>query len=1289
MGAVYKARQKSLNRLVAIKILAPERVGEGRFAERFTIEAELLAKLGHPHIVTIHDFGETGGLFYLVMEFIDGVNLRDLLRDGKMEPEQALAIVPPICDALQYAHDKGIVHRDIKPENILLDRDGRVKIADFGIASLVGASGENSGTPPYMAPEQSGGTVDRRADIYALGVVLYEMLTGERPTKELVAPSKRVEVSVKIDEMVLRALEKEPERRYQTAGEFRTIAETIAATPSEPKRDETRFAGERRQEGKGRVLLAQIETWAARYGWLSVIAIGLGLLIILGAIANFNFTLGVGKAPMMMVGSIFVAGGIIGAAIGSGRKRSLEAVDSASGDQGDLRMQNKRPESPAMSPGNPRFSRTAVAGAIWAGLACIGLVYVSVGVIVFGLRWWQGLPTMVFMPVVLTAPMGVTILGWVAVSQIRRACGRLRGHGLAVFDGLLFPLLLLTGLIAWFWYWVFYGVIRDSIIAEGGELPLIQKLLVSNAAAFTVLATSLTSLVAAFFITRNVWRAVTNSSQNPSVDSPARGSGKTFNWRLGLALGLVLAAAIIGPRLVNDYLVRRAGAPIPEQLARQAISPLLEAESLRWETMRFEPNTVSPSDVIVRFTKLERVGTLHGQAVVKPLDGILNLRTLDGILWRADGLEDLRGIQFNFRLDDTPDLPGKSVEPIIVPDRIEYSFTHVIERFIGDPDATADRTGPFLNLDTGDVLDPRKHIPKSMADYSAVESWIKEKQVDLSVLISREKGKLIDGQLSKFDLLSVPVPSTMWDSGTAAEVLALVTGKLNWVTSLTIPVYGKPSEFATYVFKTREGGIGILKVDRFSDSPKGLKVLYKLVQTKVTPQYNPPRGEPAGLQVSLKAGEKSVWRPDEIPEFALSVRNTGTNLFSLIQSQPAIGWLLLDGDWYGWSGVSEGKASWLMPEKSFGPFPVTLGRDWTSLSTQKPLHLAPGEHTLRIAVHATIPDPSTGSFRNSSLGSLRQIRSVSEPVRFTIAAKEEKSGTVVSAFGPVVERVVTQQIDLDSDNLMRPEQEGTDYKADALYEDPVFRFTDYTERIQLIADDWDAMSPEQLQTFLNKRVIPAQPDFNKNNTRLPITLGIRTSSGRMGILQIIGFTDNPRGVKIRYKLATQQKADAPLRITGPAKVSEAKMRSWVENQWKSQYPNETFEPLSWGEPATVAPQDWVTIRCKFRWTAPWAGGGVALDVHCAGLGRILDGIAAGQQRRQAGARRRDRHVGAGGVSSCGGVEDAVADLDCVALVQVGEHERERDLCGGRPLAVQAHRQKVEQHLDAHGRHHVP
>ncbi len=232
MGVVYKARQKALDRVVAIKVLAGEWQGDADFAARFEREAKTLAQMSHPNIVTVHDFGDAGGLYYIVMEYIDGVNLRDLLREGKMAPEQALAIVPPVCEALEYAHGKGVVHRDIKPENLLLDRDGRVKIADFGIASLVGATGEKSGTPPYMAPEQESGAVDRRTDIYALGVVLYEMLTGERPAKDVVAPSRKVEVDVKIDEMVLRALEKEPERRYQTAGELRTVVETIQPASS-------------------------------------------------------------------------------------------------------------------------------------------------------------------------------------------------------------------------------------------------------------------------------------------------------------------------------------------------------------------------------------------------------------------------------------------------------------------------------------------------------------------------------------------------------------------------------------------------------------------------------------------------------------------------------------------------------------------------------------------------------------------------------------------------------------------------------------------------------------------------------------------------------------------------------------------------------------------------------------------------------------------------------------------------------------------------------------------------
>src|SRR5206468_615195 len=122
MGAVYKARQKQLDRLVALKVLPVSVKRDPAFAERFAREARALARLAHPKIVAVYDSGQTNGLFYFLMEFVDGVNLRQLLNTGKIAPKEALAIVPQICDALQYAHDKGIVHRDIKPENILLDK---------------------------------------------------------------------------------------------------------------------------------------------------------------------------------------------------------------------------------------------------------------------------------------------------------------------------------------------------------------------------------------------------------------------------------------------------------------------------------------------------------------------------------------------------------------------------------------------------------------------------------------------------------------------------------------------------------------------------------------------------------------------------------------------------------------------------------------------------------------------------------------------------------------------------------------------------------------------------------------------------------------------------------------------------------------------------------------------------------------------------------------------------------------------------------------------------------------
>ena len=241
MGAVYKARQKQLDRLIALKILPPQ-IGETEaFAERFTREARSLAKLNHPHIVSVHDFGHTeAGLYYFIMEFVDGTDLRQVIQAGELSPSEALAIVPQVCEALQYAHEEGIVHRDIKPENILLDKKGRVKIADFGLAKILDRpattytltrAGQRMGTPHYMAPEQieHPGQVDHRADIYSLGVVFYEMLTGELPLGRFPAPSQKVQVDVRLDQVVLHSLEKEPERRYQHVSEVRTDVEAIAA----------------------------------------------------------------------------------------------------------------------------------------------------------------------------------------------------------------------------------------------------------------------------------------------------------------------------------------------------------------------------------------------------------------------------------------------------------------------------------------------------------------------------------------------------------------------------------------------------------------------------------------------------------------------------------------------------------------------------------------------------------------------------------------------------------------------------------------------------------------------------------------------------------------------------------------------------------------------------------------------------------------------------------------------------------------------------------------------------
>ncbi|MFK7820366.1 MAG: protein kinase [Planctomycetaceae bacterium] len=238
MGDVYCARQTSLNRLVALKIIRPEVQASAGFADRFAREANALAALNHTNIVTVYDFGQVADTHYFIMEYIDGINLRQMLSAGKLHPRQALEIVPSICDALQFAHNNGIVHRDIKPENIMVDTTGHVKIADFGLAKLLGKKTEVPaltkanqvmGTMHYMAPEQFERPldVDHRADIYSLGVVIYELLTGELPLGRFAPPSQKVSLDARLDEVVLQSLQKEPSLRYQRVSELKSDMHAI------------------------------------------------------------------------------------------------------------------------------------------------------------------------------------------------------------------------------------------------------------------------------------------------------------------------------------------------------------------------------------------------------------------------------------------------------------------------------------------------------------------------------------------------------------------------------------------------------------------------------------------------------------------------------------------------------------------------------------------------------------------------------------------------------------------------------------------------------------------------------------------------------------------------------------------------------------------------------------------------------------------------------------------------------------------------------------------------------
>ncbi|OBH27284.1 serine/threonine protein kinase [Mycobacterium sp. E342] len=265
MSEVHLARDVRLHRDVAVKVLRADLARDPSFYLRFRREAQNAAALNHPSIVAVYDTGEaetpTGPLPYIVMEYVDGVTLRDIVHtDGPLPPRRAIEIIADACQALNFSHQNGIIHRDVKPANIMISNTNAVKVMDFGIARAIADSGNSVtqtaaviGTAQYLSPEQArGDTVDARSDVYSLGCVLYEILTGEPPftgdspvavayqhvREDPIPPSQRHEgISADLDAVVLKALAKNPDNRYQTAAEMRADLVRVhnGETPEAPK----------------------------------------------------------------------------------------------------------------------------------------------------------------------------------------------------------------------------------------------------------------------------------------------------------------------------------------------------------------------------------------------------------------------------------------------------------------------------------------------------------------------------------------------------------------------------------------------------------------------------------------------------------------------------------------------------------------------------------------------------------------------------------------------------------------------------------------------------------------------------------------------------------------------------------------------------------------------------------------------------------------------------------------------------------------------------------------------
>jgi len=972
MGAVYKARQPALDRFVALKILPPGAVGDAGFAERFNREARALARLNHPQIVAVHDFGHAGDQPYLVMEFVDGANLRQVEQAGRLTPEQALQIVPQICEALQFAHNEGVVHRDIKPENILLDKKGRVKITDFGIAKILGVtSGKVSltgakdvvGTPHYMAPEQveHPQTVDHRADIYSLGVVFYEMLTGELPLGKFAPPSKKVHVDVRLDEVVLRTLEKEPELRYQQASEVKTQVETIATSPGS-----------------------------------------------------------------------------------SGRQ------SAPSPDQSRLTSAAPKPQ---------RFSRTAIVGAVWVGLFLAGLAIMAALTIPRALRF-PALPLVgililspLWLPAV-TAPFGVTILGWTAVSQIRHSAGRLYGLGLAVFDGLLFPLLALDAFIV-----CTLQALTGQVWKGGGYLALAL----------------LISFVFDWRIACWVWRKVNGqpASAAPATPLAPRPWWKNWRWQLPIAIVVVatLLLANISPRSdiigqssfpKGDSIEITSVKRSPTRMVVKGRYNLVSAKSAQLALYITSTNDIGPVPVDASQRMQISKGTGNFELIhPHPHPGFphVNMYSPDGKPFAAlyFGTKEEAAVEKNFDLGYLPPPVGSTSS--------------------GPAKVTVEEEGLVLDSLPDNLWQARVTFRNEGSNTCPAFSILYSVGPPTRLISRNTAGPIAPGQ-------------------TFCEMSANFVLRTNEVeiTAVIDPenILKRPAESAEWVLKaTTRNAKKLRSAPNFSSVPAKVTV------------------EPRGMY--LEPLPNDVWKA-HVPLRNFGGADSPRISILFYAGPPARGGRLISRNYAG--PIPPGK-TWCESCKPFvfetGETEVFAVIDPDNV-LKRPAESA--EWILKATVKTT-PDTGTGKSANSSI-----------------------------AFGPIFERVAESNSAIDFDSGRQaslPEFKSTDQgfggiservavaatwvefqKMDAVYTD---HFTAFGMIVKALRnEDWREMSPARLSEVI-QLVHPESPPVALLNPSSagPMTYAFQTREGGQGILQTLAFNDNPRGVKIRYKMLQSDK----------------------------------------------------------------------------------------------------------------------------------------------------------------------